>query len=273
MKSKKAFTLIELLVVIAIIALLLSILMPSLAKVKESAKNLICSSNLRQLLFAWQMYSSGNDDKLCGPGTRYATTPGFTNADNRLEDWSWAPWEIGADVAVAYPYAEGRPTQAEREEGIKNGALWPFMENFEAYHCLSEKGEGDHFRSYSMADCIGALDEAGWWTPNEYERYKKQEDVVMPADRIVFLEENDWRGFNMGSFVIDAVVLKWQDPLTVWHSGASSFGFADGHTEFKVWCQETVEYFNGYHPWGYFPTTDKGIEDLQWVQKGWSEPK
>ncbi len=95
----------------------------------------------------------------------------------------------------------------------------------------------------------------------------------MPAKRMVFLEENDWRDFNMGAFVIDAIVLRWQDPLTVWHAGASSFGFADGHTEFRNWSPETVEYFNGYYPWGYIPTTEKGIEDVKWMQKGWSEPK
>jgi prepilin-type N-terminal cleavage/methylation domain-containing protein len=57
MKKNKGFTLIELLVVISIIALLLSILMPSLSKVKEQAKQLICSTRQRQLIMAATLYS------------------------------------------------------------------------------------------------------------------------------------------------------------------------------------------------------------------------
>ncbi|MHC5184828.1 MAG: type II secretion system protein [Planctomycetota bacterium] len=60
---KKAFTLIELLVVIAIIALLLSIIMPSLNKAKDSARNVLCRSNLRQWGIVTGLYNGDNDEK------------------------------------------------------------------------------------------------------------------------------------------------------------------------------------------------------------------
>lgn len=60
-RVKKAFTLIELLVVIAIIALLLSIISPALNKVKESARSVICLSNLKQLGVSFEMYVMNND--------------------------------------------------------------------------------------------------------------------------------------------------------------------------------------------------------------------
>lgn len=62
MNKRKAFTLIELLVVIAIIALLLSILMPSLGKAKEIAKRVVCQATIKQLGFAGLMYTADNND-------------------------------------------------------------------------------------------------------------------------------------------------------------------------------------------------------------------
>jgi prepilin-type N-terminal cleavage/methylation domain-containing protein/prepilin-type processing-associated H-X9-DG protein len=63
MSNKKGFTLVELLVVIAIIALLLSVLMPSLGKARTQARLVVCKSNLKQWGLAFAAYTNANNGR------------------------------------------------------------------------------------------------------------------------------------------------------------------------------------------------------------------
>ena len=60
----KGFTLIELLVVISIIALLMSILLPSLNRAREQVKTIICRSNLKDIGLAFMDYAMQNAEQL-----------------------------------------------------------------------------------------------------------------------------------------------------------------------------------------------------------------
>jgi prepilin-type N-terminal cleavage/methylation domain-containing protein/prepilin-type processing-associated H-X9-DG protein len=63
-QSPRAFTLVELLVVIGIIAILIAILLPTLAKSREAARRAACLSNLRQVHTAFFFYAGNYKDQV-----------------------------------------------------------------------------------------------------------------------------------------------------------------------------------------------------------------
>lgn len=76
-QSPTAFTLVELLVVIGIIALLISILLPSLQRARESAKAVQCMSNLRQWGIYYTMYGSDYKGRLEPMDYSHAIDPNY----------------------------------------------------------------------------------------------------------------------------------------------------------------------------------------------------
>lgn len=63
-RCKRAFTLIELLVVVSIISLLVSILIPSLSKARDIARQVSCLSNIRSVSLGLQLYLDDNNRTL-----------------------------------------------------------------------------------------------------------------------------------------------------------------------------------------------------------------
>jgi len=115
MKRRNGFTLIELLVVVAIIALLIALLLPSLARAREQAKLVKCGANLHAIGLALATYAGQNEDLM--PQTLEFQIPGWGAPLPALANLSW-------EEAL---YIDGDITTGP---GNKNGVL----DNNSSYH-------------------------------------------------------------------------------------------------------------------------------------------
>ncbi len=87
MIRRKAFTLVELLVVIAIIALLMSILMPALRRVREQGRMIKCQANLRQWGIISAMYTQENDGQFWASADHSPCHWWIRFIEDRYKDW------------------------------------------------------------------------------------------------------------------------------------------------------------------------------------------
>ena len=110
-RLKDGFTLVELLVVIAIIALLMSILLPALGRVRKQAKLVICQSNLRQWASCFAMYTDENDGHF---------NPGWDVGEQALWMVALRPYYQESKDLLLCPMA----TKLMSQHGIGSKASW-----------------------------------------------------------------------------------------------------------------------------------------------------
>jgi len=245
MKTRHGFTLIELLVVIAIIGMLLAVLIPALQYAKMQATGAVCLANMNGMAKAWTLYQEENAGRLVnGHVPRSASynvlspwVGGDDDGDRRDNAWWVNPPHDDNGTYTGDPIP--CPLQHE-ENGMRTGKLFPYTESIPIYHCpgdknyLKQTGRGGK-RSYSITGLMNGEDVANeaW--------IRLYNEIVTPANKYVFVENTDDRGWNMGSWVIfNFGVNRWTDPLAVFHKDRSTLGFADGHAEKHKWVDEST---------------------------------
>ncbi|MBL8879242.1 MAG: prepilin-type N-terminal cleavage/methylation domain-containing protein [Phycisphaerales bacterium] len=118
-----AFTLIELLVVVSITGLLVSILLPSLAAARQTARTTVCASNLRQIAVGWNIYADQNSGAIV-PGR----TGRFANNELNVQwvgnGYQWRPrWYVrmGAESGF-YPFSAPSPDSGQDNVKLVDGS-------------------------------------------------------------------------------------------------------------------------------------------------------
>ena len=126
----RGFTLVELLIVVSILALMVSILLPSLSKAREQAKAVVCGSNLRQITLANDLYANDHRHRYCPGaadfvmsnlhrwhGTRTHTSEPFDGRSGPLAPYLGPEGSIRACPGLRIELAEDDPRRFERNCG------------------------------------------------------------------------------------------------------------------------------------------------------------
>jgi prepilin-type N-terminal cleavage/methylation domain-containing protein len=134
MSTKKGFTLIELLVVIAVIAMLLSILLPSLKMAKEYATRLRCANNLKSLGQTLHLYAQQYKDFL--PEAYYASHPS------------------GAASYFMFLVDPAKPRETRIQEKYNMGLLWTtgLIDTSQTFYCPSNLRTPFSYEAYRGPD-------------------------------------------------------------------------------------------------------------------------
>lgn len=250
-RRRFAFTLIEILVVVAIIALLVAILLPSLAKAREQGRQAVCGSNNKQIGIAMRMFAEEHKEYYPEMYGWFCLKP-YYQASNAEQAIFSSPYKSN-DPAETWP--EGHilkyvgmqgdvflcPSDDGVRESVEGGpheAQPPGHGNYSMQKDLQEMVMGDLDRHEGpFSDQTGGRDPMHWvWF--------KESNLMSSPSRVLMLMEQGgnrdlriWQPFNDVTVRWNDVTLldnptKVQDNyLTDRHSKRGHLLFFDGHVD------------------------------------------
>jgi prepilin-type N-terminal cleavage/methylation domain-containing protein/prepilin-type processing-associated H-X9-DG protein len=238
---RSGFTLIELLVVVAIIAILAALLLPALGRAKLQAMESTCLSNQKQMAVAWIEYANDNKDYLINMDPQ--------NYDSGVVSWRYYDWNPALLIIPSGTSAQ-QIHLLELQASYQEAGFWPYAPNVNVLHCPADlranSPVGPNIYTYAGTApgyfAWGSYSGGGGLNGADASPLFKLKDIRHSSGRLVFVEENDPRGENEGSWDQN-----WQpdeeDSGASWHGNDSTFSFSDGHVESHHWVDP---YFIAY---------------------------
>jgi len=217
------FTLIELLVVISIIALLLSILMPSLSKARASAQKVRCLGNLKQIGFANLMYANDNKDTIAW--ARFYDPPEYTFIFPKLDKYFSMHQQdrLKGNPGRSVYYC---PT-AHQKHRISNASSQEYWNPY---------GSSYGFNKYAVPCVI--------WTGSNLlpPGFQVKLSQIRQPSRLIWFGDAAWHVYYWGcqiSAYPDSVGGSRPEMI---HEKAANFGFFDGHFQTIKDSSSTLPY-------------------------------
>ncbi len=219
---RPAFTLIELLVVIAIIAILAAILFPVFAQARESARQTVCTSNVRQIGLSVKMYVQDYDESFPifyayntqDPVTSARAWAG--DAPHKGIELELLPYSKNKDI-FRCPDDLGGPSLSDPAFGC------PGRPTYQACY-----GSSYRFDRGSFSVAAGESSQNNDTTQFTSNQIVTDSQFAFPSDtRIMRDEMMPWFGTTAKYGYIPGYYQQW-------HSRGAGFVFADGHSKFVV---------------------------------------
>ena len=256
LRPRNGFTLIELLVVIAIIAILASLLLPSLAKGKDAAKRTVCLSNQKQLYLGWWTYTQEHNGRIPHNGIN--------------SQFEWVSGNMSYEDSIYFANSASDNTNTFLINPGGPGSIGPYVGGSGVYRCPSDISRVNlggvrysRVRSYSMNCFLTAYANAA----AGYVAFFNESTITAygPERFYIFLDEHE---DSINDRIFDFNInygsrTSFTSFPASRHSRGAQFTFANGAVLHKKWKDgRTVRpvTFKTLHP-----TASPNNVDVEWI--------